>query len=51
MRRVRLGSTVGVRVVVAAVVLLSLVAVGITALDVADAGEVPVAFVAVTAKV
>ena len=46
MRRVRLGSTVGVRVVV-----VTAAAVGVTAFDVADAGEVPVAFVAVTAKV
>jgi hypothetical protein len=46
MSRARLGSTVGLRVVV-----VTTAAVGVTALDVADAGEVPVAFVAVTAKV
>ena len=45
MRRVRLGSTVGLMVVV------TTAAVGVTAFEGADAGEVPAALVAVTVKV
>jgi hypothetical protein len=60
MRRVRLGSTVGLRVVVVVVgvagvnvagVNLAAVPVGVTAFEGADAGEVPASLVAVAAAV
>ena len=53
-RRVRPGSTttsILVLVAVAVVVVAAVMVVGVTALDGADAGEVPVALVAVTVKV